>query len=298
MQLGSRIATIFGILFWLLFFGLPFFFVWLMDQSVHAGQAVNTGIKYRPELGQGSPVLDIYSVQRSQTRPVIIYIHGGAWQRGSRSQVGVVPGYFNRAGYVFVSIDYRLVPDVEMEDQLADVDRALGWVSENIARYGGDPENLHLMGHSAGAHLVSMTGVRPGKHTKQLIEKGALRTVISNDTMAYDVPGIAARRGGRLFRMQQRPFGKNRNRWWQLSPIRYIVRRSPNPDFMLLSSGAGPAQFRQNQTKEFAQRLRDASVSVKMFAGSQYIHRQINVEIGYENDVTKAISEFLEEHSR
>ncbi len=261
------------------------------------GAAAQTTVNYRPSLGAASPKLDIYSFSGAQSAPVVIYVHGGAWQFGSRTRVNLKPAHFNNRGFIFVSIDYRLVPRVRVEDQLVDVDRAIGWVYENIGKYGGNPKNLHLMGHSAGAHLVSMTGVKPGKRVAGLIRKGALRTVISNDTMVYDIPALAARRGGRLHRIYNRPFGLNGDRWRRLSP-QYQISAGPKPAFLLMYSGQGIPDARKKAAQRFARKLEKSGTAVTLFDGGGYSHRQINGRIGENNSVTAVVDRFLNRYSR
>src|SRR6185295_20413942 len=66
------------------------------------------------------------------------------------------PKAFTEAGYVFVSINYRLLPTVDMGALTSDVATALGWVHKNIAAHGGDPDRLLVMGHSSGGQLAAL----------------------------------------------------------------------------------------------------------------------------------------------
>ena len=256
-----------------------------------------TIVKYRPSLGAASPALDIYSFKGANNAPVVIYVHGGGWQFGSRTRVALKPAYFNNAGYLFVSVDYRLVPRVKVEDQLVDIDRAIGWIYDNIGNYGGNKNNLHLMGHSAGAHLVSMTGVKPGKRAAKLIGNGALRSIIANDTLAYDIPLLAARRGGRLHRVYNRPFGFKKDRWRRLSPQNWLSG-GPKPAFLIMYSGQGNPGARRKIGQRFAEQLGKSGARVTLFDGRKYTHRQINVSIGADNAITVAIDRFLKQYSR
>ena len=97
--------------------------------------------------------LDIYPTSQPNA-PVMIYVHGGGWRRGNKSNVDAKPAAFNQHGFAFISMDYRLIPEVDIAEQVGDVTAAIAWVKSNIARYGGDPNRIFLMGHSAGAHLV------------------------------------------------------------------------------------------------------------------------------------------------
>ena len=76
--------------------------------------------------------------------PVVFWIHGGGWQTGDKSSVALKPQAFVDEGFVFVSTNYRLLPGVDMETIVRDVARSIGWVSRNVAEYGGDPARLAL----------------------------------------------------------------------------------------------------------------------------------------------------------
>ncbi len=101
-------------------------------------------------------VLDVYAPDGAKNLPVVFWIHGGGWQAGDKSMVAVKPKAFMEAGFVFVSINYRLLPTVDMGALTSDVATALGWVHKNIATYGGDPTRLLVMGHSAGGQLAAL----------------------------------------------------------------------------------------------------------------------------------------------
>jgi len=253
---------------------------------------------YRPELGAASPQLDVYTVAASKDAPVLVYVHGGAWAVGSRTAVHDKHNHFTGLGFVFVSLDYRLVPKARVDEQLGDIDAALAWVHENIVEFGGDPANLHLMGHSAGAHLVAMTGVAPGPVAKRLINNGALRSVIANDTRAYDIARIAASaRGGNLPRLYRRAFGTDPETWQALSPQNRVNDAGKLPAFLLLYSGQGAGNSRDDFANDFADRLRRAGGKAAVFDGSAYSHRDINRGIGVIPELTNAIDSFLGKRS-
>ncbi len=261
--------------------------------EVSADTVGKTSFSYRPDLGAASPKLDIYSLTKVKNAPVMIYVHGGAWTRGSRSQVSVKPDHFSALGFVFVSIDYRLVPSVKIEDQLEDIDHALGWISQNIGKYGGNANNLHLMGHSAGAHLVAMSGVAPGKFGREMIDSGALRTIISNDTMAYDMPRIAKARGGTLPAIYANVFGKEKKRWENLSPQHQVNGLNKTPAWLVMFSGKEFLRFRTKSALNFAYLLRQANGKVSVFDGSRFSHREMTTLIGVNDELTGAIDGFL-----
>ncbi len=89
-------------------------------------------------------------------RPVLVFIHGGGWHSGTPGDYRFVGRRFAREGYVVVTIGYRLGPDGVYPHMLEDSAQALLWVQEHAAAYGGDPNRVFVMGHSAGAYNAMM----------------------------------------------------------------------------------------------------------------------------------------------
>ncbi len=93
-------------------------------------------------------------------RPVFVYVHGGGWVVGNKRQQGLLTVYeLARAGWVCVSINYRLSPAATFPDHLVDVKRALAWVRAHVAEHGGDPRFVVVGGGSAGGHLASLAAL-------------------------------------------------------------------------------------------------------------------------------------------
>ena len=143
--------------------------------------------------------LDIYTVQNSNTlKPVVVWIHGGGWAIGDKlnGMQAKVP-FFNDQGYIFVSLNYRLSPfpyELNNERRIKhpahsiDVVDALQWIQNNVHKYGGDASKMVLIGHSAGAHLVALSGTNQQLLRDRNINLSSIKGVISLDTQAYNVP--------------------------------------------------------------------------------------------------------------
>lgn len=116
--------------------------------------------------GRGkSQFLDVYlpAVRRGQhvaSHPVIVFIHGGTWYSGSKRMYLQAGLRLRRMGYVVVIPSYTLWPQGVVEDMVTDIKRVLVWTRDNIHTFKGDPEQIYLMGHSAGAHLAALTVVQ------------------------------------------------------------------------------------------------------------------------------------------
>jgi acetyl esterase/lipase len=100
--------------------------------------------------------LDVYQPPAAAAAPVVVFFYGGAWQSGNKQIYRFVGVALARRGYVAILPDYRIFPEVRYPDFLEDGSLAVRWVKENVARFGGDPNKLFLMGHSAGAHIAAM----------------------------------------------------------------------------------------------------------------------------------------------
>lgn len=119
----------------------------------HAGLAYGAGERQR---------LDVYVPKGlSGSAPVVVFFYGGGWREGDRRGYRFLGQALSSQGYVVVVPDYRLYPEVQFPSFVQDGAGAVAWVRNNIARYGGDVDNLFLMGHSAGAHIAALLTLDP-----------------------------------------------------------------------------------------------------------------------------------------
>ena len=94
--------------------------------------------------------------EANETRPVLVFLHGGSWRSGDPEDYNFVGRNFASRGMIVVNAGYRLGEDGRWPAMMEDSAAAVAWVHENIADYGGDPDRVYLMGHSAGAYNVAM----------------------------------------------------------------------------------------------------------------------------------------------
>jgi arylformamidase len=227
-------------------------------------------------------------------RPVVVYVHGGGWQIGDKRRVGHKARLFTRAGYLFASVNYRLSPPVQglpaadrvrFPDHPHDVGEALGWLTRNVRRYGGDPDRLVLVGHSAGAHLVSLAGVDPSFGSAYGVPARAVRGVVSLDTAAFDVAAKADPALRPRPWMFWNAFGMPAEeaadpRWASASPITFAGRG--DPPFLLVTQRR-PARIAENRAmlRALGNRERDSLVTVALD------HAGINRMLGSPRDPTR-----------
>lgn len=123
------------------------------------------GVVYGPDAKRNR--LDIWAkpdLGPGDRAPVLVQIPGGGWVYGdSRHQAYPLMDRLREAGWVCVPISYRLSPKATWPDHIVDVKRALAWVKDNIAEYGGDPDFVVITGGSAGGHLCAMAALTPNE---------------------------------------------------------------------------------------------------------------------------------------
>jgi arylformamidase len=273
------------------------------DCSSH-GMVVHRDLAYAsiPSADPDSLSLDVYEPIREPdcpAAPVMIYVHGGGWAKGDRSAVHLKAEAFAESGYVFVSTNYRMTPQVEFPVHAEDVARAIAWVVEHVDEYGGDPDRVFLMGHSAGAHLVSLVATDARYLEGVGLGLNALSGVISNDTQAYDIAWLATQQGGTLQDVYAATFSEDPAFWAFASPTTHVAAGKGIAPFLILYSG-GMSQLRASPQRAeaadaFAHALREAGVSAEVVGAPERTHSEINREIGEPgNAVTGVVFGFLD----
>jgi acetyl esterase/lipase len=194
--------------------------------------------------------LDIYAPeQRGAAAPVVFFIYGGGWSRGERSDYQFVGRALASRGFITVIADYRLVPEVQYPSFLEDSAKALRWVQDNIASYGGDPYRLFVAGHSAGAYNAVMLALDPSFRQ----EYGVTVPILGVAALSgpYDFYPFEYNEVRDAFGSAPNPEGTQ--------PINLITSDSPP---MYLATGTTDPIVRMQNTERFAQRLKDQGIWV------------------------------------
>lgn len=101
--------------------------------------------------------LDVYGEKSSELKPVIMFWHGGSWRSGNKIYYQFMADYIEKLGAIPVIVGYPLAPKQTFPGFIEDAQAAVRWARHNIAEYGGNPDRIYVMGHSAGAHLALIT---------------------------------------------------------------------------------------------------------------------------------------------
>lgn len=126
-------------------------------------------------------LLDVYrpKAHGQQAAPVVVFLYGGRWQRGSKEEYRLVGDAVTRRGFVAVMPDHRLYPEVQFPAWVDDAARVVRWVRDSIRGYGGDPSRIFVVGHSSGAHTVAILALDDQYLLRAGVTRDAVRGYVS-----------------------------------------------------------------------------------------------------------------------
>jgi acetyl esterase/lipase len=208
--------------------------------------------------------LDIYaSSDATASKGVIVFFYGGSWNSGDRGEYAFAARAFASRGYTTAVLDYRLVPEFRYPAFVEDGAKAVAWVHRNIARYGGDPDRIFLVGHSAGAYNEMMVALAP-----EFLRAEGLRTNVVKAVVGisgpYDFLPLAVDETREAFKgVADLP---------ATQPINRVARGRPAPPMLLLHGEADEFVYPRN-SKRLAAALRRAghSVEEKYYPGIDHV---------------------------
>jgi arylformamidase len=247
-------------------------------------------------------VLDVYSPPHAQNLPVVFWIHGGGWQTGDKTSVQIKPQAFMDKGFVFVSTNYRLLPHVDMGTIVRDIAQSIRWVHDHIAEYGGDPQRLFIMGHSAGAQLAALICTDDRYLKAEGLSLATIKGCVPVDGDTYDVPAIieTAETRRRVHGQPQAKFGHREKfgndpaKHREFSAVTHVAKDQGIPPFLIMHVADHPDTSAQSQ--RLASVLKSAGVTVRVFGAQESTHNKINADLGLPDDPgTKALFEFVAE---
>ncbi|MCW8923324.1 MAG: alpha/beta hydrolase [Gammaproteobacteria bacterium] len=213
--------------------------------------------------------LDIFHRGVSDKKPVLVFVHGGGWVTGDKSNVESTPNilnFFLDKGFVVVSVNFRLVEKsasskVKYYDQLDDIASSIKWLSENVQDYGGSGDDYILVGYSSGAHLVSLLATDTSYLKNKGLSVDIIRAVAAWDVPAYDIPSAIKLMSGTplepKIRFNEVLFGESIDDQIKASPL-YHVDNSKMP-FFLASSGVKDGK-NQTVTKQVSELFKAALI--------------------------------------
>ncbi|WP_245616744.1 alpha/beta hydrolase [Comamonas granuli] len=219
--------------------------------------------------------------------PVIFMVHGGGWRHGGKAMGRVVENKVARwvgRGLVLVSVDYRLLPETPVAQQVQDVALALAHAQQQAAAWGADAQRFILMGHSAGAHLVALINARPA--LARSLGASPWLGAVALDSAVLDLPTFMRAPHLRLY---DEAFGSDPAYWQALSP------------YHQWTPGAAPLQLvcsteRRDQpclqAQALARHVRSQGGRAEVLP-QPLTHGEINARLGLEGNYTQAVEDFM-----
>ncbi len=268
------------------------------EQSGEAGEGstkpidLPSGARAERDVSYGSDpkqVMDVYIPTQAgpgRLLPVIFMVHGGAWMIGDKGAANVVANKVMRwlpKGYVVISPNYRMLPHADPLVQAQDVGKALSLAQSRAREWGGDPARFLLMGHSAGAHLVSLISADPSI----AIGQGAkpwLGTV-SLDSASMDVVRTMEEKH---YSFYDKVFGSDRNFWRQTSPFHRLTQ-APAPMLLVCSSKRDDAC---PQARSFVDKVQSLGGRASVLT-QDLTHGDVNGKLGLPGAYTDSVEAFL-----
>ncbi|MCP4171604.1 MAG: alpha/beta hydrolase [Fuerstiella sp.] len=267
--------------------------------TAHA-QNVKSNISYAGQPHERH-VLDVYSPDGAKDLPVVFWIHGGGWQQGDKTDIQIKPKVFAERGFVFVSTNYRLLPHVEMDVLIRDVATAFGWTYRNIAKHGGDPQRIFVMGHSAGAQLAALICIDDRYLKEQGVPFRVLKGCVPVDGDTYDLPAIIMTaefrqtvHGLPLPKFGHRvKFGNDPEKHINFSAVTHVARGKGIPPFLILHVAGHPNTTAQ--ARRLGAVLKAAELPVTVFGARDTTHNRLNANLGQPDDpATEELYRFLD----
>jgi arylformamidase len=248
-----------------------------------AGAQLEKDLAYGEDPAQR---LDVYMPKQAKAAPVLFMVHGGAWMVGDKASPRVVTNkmkWWLGKGGVFVSVNYRLVPQTGPAGQADDVSAALAFVQQHAVSWGGDPQRMVVMGHSAGAHIVGLLAADPllaAAHGA----KPWLGTVMLDSASMNVVQTMSAPH----YRFYDRVFGDDPAYWKTVSPFHRLAAHAA-PMLLVCSS---KREDSCPQARAFADSANDKGGKAAVVA-QDLTHRQINENLGTAGGYTAAVDNFV-----
>ncbi|MFT6814429.1 MAG: acetyl esterase/lipase [Sphingobacteriales bacterium] len=172
--------------------------------------------------------LDVYYPENSEkVRDVIVFIHGGGWEKGQKESYKWMGRKWAKKGKVAVIINYRLAPGIDYTGMMRDGARALNWIYENIGYYGGNRDRIFVSGHSAGGHLAALLAYDK-QYFESLNSKNPVHGAVLIDAFGLNLFNYLKEIHKPEYAKKYdfyKTFTDNELEWQKATPANYIGRR-------------------------------------------------------------------------
>lgn len=263
----------------------------LLPFTALAQIVVNKDIFYSKK-DKASYSLNIYQPKKSQKlNDVLVFVHGGSWSSGDKKTYWWLGRNFARKGVICVVINYPLAPAVKYNQMALAVAEAFLWTKGNIAEYGGNPDRIFAMGHSAGAHLIELINA-DGQYFKNLDAQNPIKGVVLNDPFGLDMHEyLSTAEKDHFYYDFIRTFTLDPAVWKKGSPLSYVTNIK-NPHLLFYGSKTYGAI--KLQTPQLFQALATQNVSVQLnrIKGKKHVGMIAQMIFGH-NKLYQLILDFM-----
>ncbi len=258
----------------------PFLVLFLTTPVLADEPKAHRGLAYAEPKNERQ-MLDVYAPTKGTDLPVVVWIHGGGWQRGDKAEVHKKPQAFADQGFVFVALNYRLLPKATIKQMAEDVAKAIRWVHDHAQEYGGDPHTIIVMGHSAGAQLAALVCTDDRYLKGQKLSLALIKACVPVDGDTYDVvlqiATVEAKRAA-IYRIK---FGDEQMQK-ELSSVTHVAKGKNIPPFLILHVADHPET--KGQSQRLVKALQEAGISAKAYPAEGKNHTTINNDLGLATD--------------
>ncbi|MCB2378419.1 alpha/beta hydrolase [Hymenobacter sp. BT635] len=218
-----------------------------------------TDIAYVPTSEAGFDTqrhrLNVYAPRRKAAvpYPVVVFIHGGNWNSGNKNLYSFIGRRLAKQGVVAVIINYRLAPQAQVPAMADDCARAVVWTYQHIAEYGGDPQRVFTMGHSAGGGLAALLAADNQLFSRRGLAANPVRGAILDDPAGLDMYDYLRKMQYGGDEQYLVPFGQDPAGWKAVSPMYYVTAQTP-PFLMFIGGETYPSI--SSSSEKFRQKLK------------------------------------------
>lgn len=254
---------------------------------------VEKNINYAGNNSQAN-TLNIYHKKAAiNNQDVIIFIHGGSWSSGKKETYWWLGRNLAKKNIVTAVINYPLAPSVTYKEMAAASAQAVKWVRDSIAKYGGNPNRIFLMGHSAGGHLAELINADP-QYFKALRMPNPIKGVILNDAFGLDMNQyLTEAEKDNYYTDFIRTFSSDSKTWQIGSPLFY-VQEIDNPHLIFYGTKTYPAIKIQSKKLHKELESQNVPVTLQIIEGKKHVP-MIAQMIWGSNKLYKSIVNFLAE---
>ena len=262
----------------------------LMSSASRAAEAADIqvieDIPYLQNAGYADKkdLLDIYTPDRSGRLPVVFFVHGGGLLGGNKVGQGHVGQRFAGDGLVTVVVNHRLSPGVTHPAHIEDLAASFAWTYKHVAEYGGDPSNIFVVGHSAGAYLIALLALDARYLEAHGLSLEHIRGAVPISGF-FHVERVAPGRPKSVW-------GNDEQTWLDASPSKYVGAGAP-PFLCIYADGDVPE--RRQESEDLVQELHAVGHNAaRTHQSTDRTHITIWQRLNSENDETSRLTvEFM-----